>query len=91
MDCLNSVRIYNNNYTNCANSFFIDKKVTIRGTTKQVSLAMNLIEIRVQEAHESRIESNSDVAIKTTSELSSCNNDSNMSNNDLNPVLEQGT
>lgn len=72
--------------------FFIDKekKVIIRGTTKQVSLAMNLIEIGVQEAHESQIESNSNVAIKKISESSSYNNDSSNSNNVLNPVLEQG-
>lgn len=74
-------------------TFFIgkEKKVIIRGTAKQVSLAMNLIEIEVQKAHESQIESNNDVAVKKISESSSYNNDSNMSNNVLNPVLDQGT
>lgn len=49
---------------------------------------MSLMEIEVQEAHEFRIESNSDVAIKKISESSSCNNDFSMSK-----VLnsEQGT
>lgn len=56
-----------------------EKKVIIRGTAKQVNSVMSLMEIEVQEAHEFRIESNSDVAIKKISESSSCNNDFSMS------------